>query len=414
LQRHFDISVISPAPGKFATVFQDITERKQAEEATQRRAAHLALLNDIGLKVSATLAVEEVLDRAALLLQKYFNYHHVGIFLLDAERSAMVMRARAGQYSHLFPPQHAVPLTQGIVGWVGTHGNRLVVNDVTADPHYQNFYPESIPTRAEMCIPIQSKEKIIGALDIQSSQVNAFGEEDILVVEILAGQIAAALENSHLYTQTQINLKERETLLKEVHHRVKNNLQIIISLLSLRSESIQDEHALQVFQDCQNSVRSISFIHEKLYQSTNLARISAESYFHDLIQHLKMVFSGQAVAINILVSIEPVMLDIETAIPCGLIITELITNAIKHAFPASYPENAPRSLHIELQSVGDRLKLLVSDNGVGLPPNFTLEHHHSLGLQLVSLLVKQLRGSLSISGEGGAAFCIEFPRPPAA
>ena len=149
-------------------IYTDITERKRAEEALQQRASQLALLNEIGRRVTAFLDLDEVLDRAAQLVQERFGFHHVGLFTKAAGEDRLVMRARAGEFASLFPPDHSVALGQGMVGWVGLHGETLLANDVDAEARYVNPYPDRLPTRSELSVPIRVGDEIVGVLDLQS------------------------------------------------------------------------------------------------------------------------------------------------------------------------------------------------------------------------------------------------------
>ncbi|MFN2270732.1 MAG: PAS domain S-box protein, partial [Anaerolineae bacterium] len=190
-------------------VTTDITERKRADEALKRRAAQLALLNDVGGKIVAVLDLDSVLDRAARLVQESFGYHHVGLFTLDRERGELVMRAKAGDFAGLYPAEHRLELGQGMVGWVGQSGKLLLANDVSVEPYYVNLYPDIVPTRSELSVPIRAGEEVVGVLDVQSPESNAFDENDVVVIETLADQIAAAIENARLYEAVQQELAER-------------------------------------------------------------------------------------------------------------------------------------------------------------------------------------------------------------
>jgi PAS domain S-box-containing protein len=181
------------------SIARDITERKHAEAVLTRRAAQLALLSDVGRKIAAVLGLEQVLDRAAHLVQESFGYHHVALFLSDHDRDELVMRAISGDFVNLYPPQHRIKLDRGMVGWVGEHGERLWANDVQSEPHYINFYPDLIPTRSELSVPIRLGDRTVGVLDAQSPQLNGFDENDVQVMETLADQIAAAIANAQLY-----------------------------------------------------------------------------------------------------------------------------------------------------------------------------------------------------------------------
>ncbi len=185
------------------SIGRDITERKRGEEALARWTAQLALLSDVGRQIAGILGVEQVLERAAQLVHDTFGYHHVALFTVDRERQELVMKALAGEFVKLFPPNHRVPLNRGMVGWVGEHGQRLLAADVEAEPHYINFYPDLIPTRSELSVPFCSGDRTIGVLDIQSPKLNAFDESDVKVMETLADQIAVAIANAQLYKEAQ-------------------------------------------------------------------------------------------------------------------------------------------------------------------------------------------------------------------
>jgi PAS domain S-box-containing protein len=188
-----------PGTKKSVASLLDITERKRAEEALKRRAAQLALLGDIGGKIAAVLDLDSVLDRAARLVQESFGYHHVALFTVDRDGGVLVMRARAGDFAHLFPLDHRLKLGQGIVGWVGQQGEKLLANDVSAEPRYVNLYPDVITTQSELSVPIRVAQEIVGVFDVQSPQLNAFDENDVVAMETLVSQIAAAIESARLY-----------------------------------------------------------------------------------------------------------------------------------------------------------------------------------------------------------------------
>jgi PAS domain S-box-containing protein len=189
------------------SIFQD---SGRVEAMLEQRAVQLALLNDIGEKIAAVLELDSVLDRAACLVQESFGYHHVGLFALDREMGELVMKARAGSYVHLFSLDHRLKLGQGIVGWVGRHGQTLLANDVSAEPRYVNLYPDVVPTQSELSVPIRVGQEVVGVLDAQSPQLDAFDESDVMVLETLADQIAVAIENARLYEAVQQELTERK------------------------------------------------------------------------------------------------------------------------------------------------------------------------------------------------------------
>ena len=201
------------------------------------------------------------------------------------------------------------------------------------------------------------------------------------------------------------SLAEKEILLKEVHHRVKNNLQIISSLLELQSDYILDEQSRVFFRDSQNRIRSMALIHEKLYQSESLAFIDLRDYVQDLADYLFSSSVKDPDLIRINVEVGEVSLSVDEAIPCGLIINELISNSLKHAFP----DDRGGEITVKCRIREDGwISLTVSDNGIGLPPGLDVGNTETLGLQIVTMLVKQLHGRIELSGDQGTLWEIAF------
>ena len=202
------------------------------------------------------------------------------------------------------------------------------------------------------------------------------------------------------------SLQEKEVLLKEIHHRVKNNMQVISSLLDLQADNIQNEALLQVFKESQYRIRSMALIHERLYQSKDLSHINFADYVENLTDYL--LYSYGASNISLQINVPPVFLAIDTAIPCGLIINELVSNAIKYAFP----NGQAGEIWIELQTTKKQYTvLIVGDNGIGLPPEVNFQQTPSLGLTLVHMLVKQIKGEIELQSKKGTEFKLVFTNP---
>jgi PAS domain S-box-containing protein len=207
------------------------------------------------------------------------------------------------------------------------------------------------------------------------------------------------------------SLREKEVLLKEIHHRVKNNLQVISSLLYLQSKNITDQKALGIFKDSQNRVKSMALIHEKLYRSADLARVNFSEYIRSLTGFLMTSCGTGTGGIDLDITTDESELGIDTAIPCGLIINELVTNSMKYAFPGGRKGR----IRVELRSREDNhIEIVIGDDGVGLPKHFELEKADTLGLRLVNTLVKQINGTVELDPGLGATFRIVFPDPTTA
>ena len=236
-----------------------------------------------------------------------------------------------------------------------------------------------------------------------------YPQQDIDLLDALGAQVAVTLQNIHLYGQAQreiaerrqaeerlqASLSEKVVLLQEVHHRVKNNLQIISSLLSLQSQSIPDSKAREAFQESRDRVRAMSMVHESLYSSEDLAQIDMARYVRNQVMHLQAGYSRLARGVSFEVEVEDISFGIDTGVPCGLLVNELVSNALKHAFPAEDDARpAEPTIGVALKRIdGERYVLRVSDNGVGLPPNLEMDDPQSLGLQLVRISTDQVEGS---------------------
>ncbi len=200
-------------------------------------------------------------------------------------------------------------------------------------------------------------------------------------------------------------LAERESLLKEIHHRVKNNLQVISSLLSLQSYKIKDDLVLEAIKESRNRVKSMALIHQSLYQEKDLSTIDSISYIGRLTQSLFHSYNIDPDRIKLNSKIEPLQLDVDIMIPLGLILNELISNALKYAFS----DGREGSLKVSLRKEKDGLSLEVSDNGVGMPSDYDWEKSHSLGLTLVRDFCEKLQGALKIDVNSGTTVSLAIP-----
>jgi PAS domain S-box-containing protein len=233
-------------------------------------------------------------------------------------------------------------------------------------------------------------------------------------------------ERKRAEEQVSASLKEKEVLLQEIHHRVKNNLQIISGLLTLQAEQSTGKPLDEIFRASQDRIRSIALIHEKLYRSQNLAEIAFDEYLRALIENLFLSHGVAAGTITIKYEMSSILFTIEKAIPLGLIVNELVTNSLKHAFPAGQRGEIRIDLHGHEGAKSYALKtdsgtlhcvptceLIVADNGIGLPPGFELDAKKSLGMNLVSMLAKQIQAELKIKTGPGAEFRLLFTGGPA-
>ena len=356
-------------PYQVYTTFDDITERERAEEALQESEEEYRLLVE-----NATQAIVVAQDG----MLKFFN-----------------------------------PKLMEIIGYSQ--------EEIASRPFAEFIHPDDLEMAIKYYLECLKGEETpqIYALRVIDKPGNIKWLESNAVLITWEGRPATLnfltdiTERKRAEKQIKTALKEKEVLLQEIHHRVKNNLQVVSSLLDLQLDYIEDKQALKMFQDSQNRIKSMALVHEKLYQSRDLVKIDFADYIRDLTAYLFGSYKVNPDAITLKINVEDVSLNIDMAIPCGLIINELVSNSLKHAFPPE--EDGPASqegeIRIGLYADGDKLILIVSDNGVGLPKDLDFRNTESLGLQLVDIFTDQLEGTIELDRSGGTAFKITFAEP---
>ncbi|MBP8034058.1 MAG: PAS domain S-box protein, partial [Bacteroidia bacterium] len=200
------------------------------------------------------------------------------------------------------------------------------------------------------------------------------------------------------------SLKEKDILLKEVHHRVKNNMQVISSILNLQSSYVKDTYALNLLKECQNRIKSMAFIHESLYQTKNFESVNFSEYVTTLSKNLVHTYSINTKKIKLILTLDKLFLSLDASIPCGLIINEIISNSLKYAFP----DNRDGIIFVNLRVIKNKVSIEVGDNGIGIPDTVDVKNTQTLGLQLVDTLVEQINGTIKLIRNKGTIFSIEF------
>ena len=270
-------------------------------------------------------------------------------------------------------------------------------SDDEIERHYQNLKKNGKVLTAETEVTLKGERRTVWvkAVPLEDSKGNFIGA-------IEAIRDITDLRNAE--KKLKKSLKEKETLLKEIHHRVKNNLMIISSLLNLQSHYIKDKEALDVFRESQNRAKSMALIHERLYQSTDLKNIDFGDYIRSLTTDLYHSMVSDPGRVNLDLDLEDVKIDINTVVPLGLIVNELVTNSMKYAFP----DDECGHIKVELHHEYENIVLRVSDNGVGFPRDLDYKNTNSLGLQLVNNLIIQIDGELELNNNQGTSFTIRF------
>jgi two-component sensor histidine kinase/DNA-binding NarL/FixJ family response regulator len=264
---------------------------------------------------------------------------------------------------------------------------------VESEEDYLAEYSRIVATKLEE--KVQELEEVMGKCRKSEEELRRTNTD-------LSLEIA---ERKKVEERLKASLEEKEVLLREVHHRVKNNLQIVSSLLDLQYFNINDKQAVQALRATQDRIKSMALVHEKLYLTTDVANIDFTIYLESLTEHLCNSYLIDPEQVSLVIDVENVKLSIDKAIPCGLIINELVSNSLKYAFPQGRQGIVAIRLHEDEKGI---LILSVTDDGVGLPAGMDFSRTGSMGLQLVNLLTRQLRGEISLSNEKGTAFTIRF------
>ncbi len=346
------------------SIAHDITRLKIIENKSKERETHLSLITDNMLDliyqvnkdgvfeyVSPSIKdllgheIEDIIGKKDIELIKMIHPDDLGIIIDSLQTAIATLKPKRIQHRYKHADGHYI--------WVETIGNPLS----------------------------DEKGEFSGAVYIT---------RDIQELKKIENQLKSSLE-------------EKEVLLKEIHHRVKNNMQVISSLLNLQSKFLNDENAINSLKKSRDRVKAMAIVHEKLYQSEDLSRIDFADYIKKFVNHLLRSYEINSKSIKQRIDVENILLDINFAIPCGLIINELVSNSIKHAFPECTGE-----ISIKFYSKSDKRILIVSDNGIGFPENLDFQNTKTFGLQLVNTLINQLYGKIELYRDEGSTFKIIF------
>ncbi|ERT08869.1 sensory box protein [Lyngbya aestuarii BL J] len=344
----------------------DITEQKQIEEQLQATTSHLSTLIE---NLQLGVLVEDENQQIVLANQTFCD------LLKIKENPKTLIRHNFSNLTedsqHLFSDQSQfIQRYQEII-----HQGEIVINEELKASDQGTFERDYVPIKID-----------------QQSQGHLWIYRDIS-------------DRKQAELQLKNSLREKEVLLKEIHHRVKNNLFVVANLLEFQSDYFEEPKFIQALEDSKNRVFSMALIHEKLYQSTNLSRINFGEYLEQLIDHLLESYSDIDERVEFKAEVDPIFLNIETAHPCGLIVNELVSNVFKHAFPNGMTGEVWLKLH---QSSEGLVTLTIKDNGIGFPADLDFQNVESLGMELICTLTTQLEGHIELIRGEGTTFKVTF------
>jgi PAS domain S-box-containing protein len=400
---------------------EDITPQKLAETYLEDYMARLEVLKVIYAGILEAKSVEEIADETLLRANKKLSFIFRSAVLLynvvENKASLLSMWARNRKIT-----KHVNERDFDYYSIIKKLSNNeyYIEKDIQS---IENKTPSDIALLDEGIIsylvyPLKVGEELIGAFYFSQDKPFENMEKLLEIATEIAEPLAVAIRQARLSEENEIktrdlesSLKEKEILLKEIHHRVKNNLQIIQSLLYLQSKNVRDQQALSLFKESQNRVKSMALIHENLYRSGDFANINFKDYIKSLAGHLLQTYQTGEPNIDIKLDISDVSFSIDQGIPCGLIVNELVSNSLKYAFPKGESGKIEISMFADFQHYDvtqQKYILNVKDNGIGLPENYDFFKSESLGIKLVHNLVSQLDGDIVFKNDIGTDVTVSF------
>ncbi|WP_096608371.1 PAS domain S-box protein [Calothrix sp. NIES-2100] len=423
---------INLANGQIIGIGQNITERKQIERALKTQVEREQLMRTVAGRIRQSLNLQDILDATVREVRDLLQVDRVVVFRFAGDMSGTVVaESVANGWTASIGAKVEDTCFQTGAGKEYYQGSKRAIANIYAaglsQCHIQLL--EQFEVKANLVVPIllevngENSQPYLWGLLIahQCSHIREWEEHQLDLLDQLSVPIAIAIQQSTILQQAQTEiaqrqkaevelrsaLAEKEVLLKEIHHRVKNNLQIVSSLLQLQSQTISDPEVIKVLRDSQNRIDSISLIHKNLYTAPNIGQLDVADYIQNLATSLLISYQVSPAEIALETYIDSVYLNVDAAIACGLIINELITNALKHAFPNS----TLGKIVIRLCNLGDSIEITIQDNGIGFANDFNWRNTNSLGLSLVyDLVTEQLEGTITLEKAPETLFRIRFPQ----
>jgi len=392
----------------------DITERKNSEIAVKRREQYLNALNSASqllLIPTETPPLQEIVDLIGPVSQAsrayiFINHHSADGNLLTSQKAEWCVKGITSEINNPDLQNMAYDVLAPRLKETLQRGD--VYSGCVADfPDYEREVLEPQGILSILIIPIMLDKEFIGFIGFDNC-VSAYEWDsvDLTFLGTAAVGVGLAVKRMHAENTIRNSLDEKVVLLREIHHRVKNNMQVIISFLRVHGRKTNDANLNKIFDECRDRINAMGFIHESLYQSDNLARIDFKVYLKKLCLNLNMAYGASFNGILLTVDKCDVTLNMDQGIAIGMVITELISNAFKHAFPPGRGGNVSINLS-ELDA--ENVKLIIKDNGIGIPPEIDIMNSPTLGLQLaVSAVTLELGGSIEMDRNKGTQFTICF------
>ena len=390
----------------------DITDQKRTEEELRMSEERLRLLLAIRSMDEKSLkeVADAVLEAATKLTDSPIGY----LALLDEGEKVLTMHAWSSQAmdSCAVPePTRIFPLeSTGLWGEAVRQRKPIITNDYAASNSLKRGLPEGhIPLTRHMNVPLFDGERIVALLGVGNKKRD-YLDIDIIHLELLLGEMMVVTRSSQGKENLRLALREKELLLRELHHRVKNNLQVVSSLLNLQASRIESKEVKSLFNTARNRITAMSLLQEQLYRSQDFSGVKLKEYVQTLMSFLFRSYLKGEHGVVLQLDVSETTVTLEEAMPLGLILNEVVSNSLVHALKG----RSEGKIAVRIEECGEELRMEVEDDGVGLDPSFDKNASEGLGLQLVSSLAGQLLGSFEFLKPGsgpGTLFTLSYPRP---
>jgi len=400
-------------------------QRNSYNEKSRQREEELKFIHDLIISLNQGDSLKSLIDKLFGGIRRIFNNHAAIIYLLSEDKQYLEMfrLSLPGEIIRKIEkvigmniPRTRIELHSGslyseilLTGKPHLCNNSLniqrMMRENTSNKMLQKLVPavfKILKIVSVINIPLISEGKIIGLIDIDRK--TPFDEEDLSRISLLSDLVTAIIKQRQNEDRIKTALQEKDLMLREIHHRIKNNLQMISSLLSLQARRLKDTEASEKLTQCNTRIQAMALIHNKLYGCKDVTQIDLRQYLQELIYYLRSIY-GKSSNVQFSIELDDIHLNLDRTIPLGLIINEIITNALKHAFS---PEQRGLII-ISLKKNCQNILLTVRDNGRGIPEEIDIDNSKTVGLLIINSLVDQLEGTIDIQRDNGTCITIDCP-----
>ncbi len=362
------------------------------------------LLNTIE-GINRTMEFKSIIVESMEAIRLVMNAEASSLMLMDQESGKLFVSLPTGPAKEEIKGK-SIPKNNSIGGWVAEYKRPYISNDIETSEHFWGDLSKKFKTRNIICVPLINREnQVIGVLQAVNRRKNKdFTPHDIPVFQALASHITVAIERARQINRLQERIREKDVMLVEIHHRIKNTLQVISALIVKELPEIEDKNAKILLNDMYLRIKSMSRLHDMLCNREMTDEVQLDVYLSQLSEKIKETIGSMNVEADLHLKTDPVLIKSDKALLCGLILNELLLNIYKHAFT-----DKEDKIEIELFQKDDQVILNVTDDGIGIPEDIDFNNNQSIGFWIVDMMLKKLKGEITIKSQPGTRINIRFP-----